>query len=329
MKALLISEANREVATGHLMESVELAKGLENEGVNVCLVVNEKSDKVILKNISYPLTQYYDYKQLKDIIQRFEPSVVVTDLRKVENDFIVFVKKCVNCPVIAIDELGHRFMSSDIIINPMVDPWYWEYEGCDEMYFGAEYLILSRELQKYRQAERRISDCIKKICVSMGGVDIKGTVIKLIPWIQSVISEAEIEITLGNGFMYEEELLKIVDNSNISIIKNKFPIYDNFVSSDIVFCAGGNTLHELAALGVPAITIPTMPHEVRNGKAFEANGFGMCLPITDEVEKTDVEKALLILKDANIRKKMSNTARIKYDGLGLKRNKEIIIGALT
>ena len=41
----------------------------------------------------------------------------------------------------------------------------------------------------------------------------------------------------------------------------------------MVCCAGGNTLHETACIGTPAIVWPSMPHERRTAECFERQGF--------------------------------------------------------
>ena len=97
---------------------------------------------------------------------------------------------------------------------------------------------------------------------------------------------------IGSAFKYLDELKSIVDNSasRVKIFQNIDFIYDLFYEADVAFCAGGNTLHELACIGTPTITVPTMPHEFKNGVKYEELGFGKCLDLTKRVRKEDVIK---------------------------------------
>ena len=41
-----------------------------------------------------------------------------------------------------------------------------------------------------------------------------------------------------------------------------------FLQSDLVICAGGSILYELAVTGTPALVIPMNDHQVENGEEF-------------------------------------------------------------
>ena len=81
-------------------------------------------------------------------------------------------------------------------------------------------------------------------------------------------------------------------------------------AADLVLCrAGASTLSELTALGVPAILVPfpqaTHNHQEKNARILEAHG-GACVLLQEECSgKKLLERAALLLRDAQRQREMS------------------------
>lgn len=319
----ILTEANLEVATGHLMESVELASALMEAGKEVVILVNADCPKGLIERITGSYIFYSDEGEVEDILKRISPELLVTDLRKLENDQLLKYRECFRGKIICIDEWGHRRLDADVIINPMIDPYYWEYKTLPstKLYCGAEYLILPKKLQEYRGKKRGISDEIRRVCVSMGGVDRRGMTLKLAEWLPELLPDALIDIIVGGGFPHLSELQRLVREKDlgnrISVSANVDNIYEHFIRADVAFCAGGNTLHELACLGVPAIVIPSMPHEMGNGRCFEGNGFGICISASESTLQSEVKKSVKKISDYESREKMRVKGKRLQDGRGV------------
>ena len=72
-------------------------------------------------------------------------------MRKIENNFLKEVMYSLprDIKVVCIDELGHRELMADIIINPMINSYYWNYGNSRaQLFCGAEYLILPQIVSK-------------------------------------------------------------------------------------------------------------------------------------------------------------------------------------
>lgn len=333
MKVIILTEANKDVATGHLMEAIELGNSMKEYDWDVCLLINDDCSPKLLERVNC-IYQLYEkdfkigFRDIQDYVLKIVPDVIVTDLREVNNSFIQTLKKKYRGKIVCIDEWGHCALDCDVIINPMIDSYFWEYVSDAKKYNGAEYLILPSKIKKYHMEDKVISEQVNTIAISMGGVDAKGTTLKLIEWIPEIIPQAEINVILGAAFPYQQEIERLVTNSEvlnrIHIFCNVSNIYDYFANADIAFCAGGNTLHELACIGVPTIIIPTMPHETNNGLLFQKNGFGKCLNITDDLKKQEVILAMNELSNTKVRTQMSICGKQMCDGCGCERVMNII-----
>lgn len=334
MRFLIITEANQKVATGHFMEVCELSKELVDKGHEVKILINHDCPLELLNRfpneyLFYNTSISKDLSKVSRFVEEIQPSEVITNLREVQNADILKLKEITDVPVICIDEFGHRTLDADVIINPMVDSSFWEYPGSSgKLYSGHQYLALPRCIKAYHDRDKTIKKDIAKVCVSMGGVDPYGTTVKIVEWLPQLFNVVEVDVILGAGFRFDDELeeatRKLPQTIRINIQKNVKNIYDYFFDADIAFCAGGNTLHELACIGTPTLVIPSMPHEINNGKEFEKMGAVKCLKQSDKVCVKEIKSALEKMTDKK-RIEMSRCGKTKVDGKGLENTSDICI----
>lgn len=332
MYYLIITEANQKVATGHFMEVIELSKELKRRGHDVKVLVNNECPEGLLERLS---CERYEYKasigediiSVLEMIEKEHPDVIITNLREIQNEDILRIKSVFERPIICIDEFGNRTLDADIIINPMVDSFFWKYPNSSEkVYAGHKYLVLPKAIISYHDKEKKINKEIGKVCISMGGVDPKGTTVKVVKWLPQLFESAIAEVILGAGFVLceelEAEINKLPQTIVVNVNRDVSNIYDYFFEADLAFCAGGNTLHELACIGTPSIVIPTNAHEVNNGKEFEEMGAVKCLSNTDTISIKEMTATLEKLSYGT-RKRMSERGKNCCKGDGVVRTAEI------
>jgi spore coat polysaccharide biosynthesis predicted glycosyltransferase SpsG len=330
-KVLIITEANETVASGHLFESIVTYNIFKKNCIDVSLMVNDDmpdnlKERLPLGYVTYISNIQQETEYLCRYVEEQGISILFFNLRKIENDFINAIKRCMDVFIICIDEFGHRRLDADIIVNPMVDEYYWNYPETNARIFcGSKYLVLPESVSEFHVKEKKINERICNITVSMGGVDAKGTTLKLAKWIPKCCGNANINIVIGGGFPYKQKLLKIINRKDkVTLYENISYLHEMFYNSDLAVCAGGNTLHELAAIGVPTIVIPSMPHEVKNGQKFQRKGFSMCCSCADSVTEDELAKAILCLNDSKCRRLMSENGKKLADGKGAERIYEVL-----
>lgn len=325
MKVLIITEANEKIASGHLMESISLATRLADMQIEYLLLIN--SDMPVVWKEKLAGLKYGEYiKSLEcgmDMIiseaisNRYD--VIITDVREITNEQVHSIKKVFKNRLICIDEWGNRLLDCDYIVNNMLDQYYWNYFDSQAIvYAGPQYLMLSEELKNYHRKEKCISDKISNVVISMGGVDSKNNSKKVVNVLKEIENIDTINVVLGGGYLFKEELMSIIGNDKRFFIhQNINYIYDLFENADLAVCAGGNTMYELAGIGTPMIVLPTMPHEKRNGQAFER--LGLCRVVDEITEKT------IAGFDHGMRLEMSEKEKQLIDGMGLDRIISIIL----
>lgn len=328
----IVTEANETVATGHLLECIDCADELKKMGYEVSFWINDDAEYILKRRINCPYQEYRhsietDYAFFMDKIGQKQPAVILFNLREISAAFVEKLRDMlrIETKIICIDEFGHRNLQSDIIINPMIDPYYWDYgESSAQLFCGAAYLVLSETLEMLHEKEKKINEIINRIVITMGGVDPKNYTMDLMERVAERFSNSAIDIVVGGGNQNLDTIIKrAAVYQNIAVKKNISNLPDLLYEADLVICAGGNTLHESACIGTPAIVLPSMPHEKRTAKFFEKKGFGIAVDV-DHHWKEDISTVFDRIEPVNVRREMSISGKKLSDGLGRKRIVEII-----
>ena len=192
------------------------------------------------------------------------------------------------------------------------------------MFCGAGYLFLDRGINRLHQTKKTIRENIGSILITMGGVDPKNYTSFLMKEIPACFSDAKIDIVLGGGNQNCEDIYRKAENSaRITVYKNITDMLERIHFADLIICAGGNTLHEAACIGTPAIVFPSMPHEIRTARCFEDSGFGHVMDI-ENISRDSLWEACESMMDYSVRKRMSDRGKELSDGLGVERIMDII-----
>lgn len=331
---MIVTEANEKVATGHFMECVVCVRECVEAGYTLSFWLNDDMKKELKEKTPCPYQEYHqsiekDNEEFFSVIKKIEPKVILFNLREISEEFLKKIngEKPDDTKVICIDEYGHRELAADIIINPMIDEYYWEYgESKAKLYCGAEYLVLSEELEEYHKKKKEIAKEIKKIVITMGGVDPQNYTEDLVEIIPFYFPESSVDIVLGGGYQNQDKIIDIIKrkkNDNIKVKKNITNLLELIYKADMVCCAGGNTLHETACIGTPAIVWPSMPHERRTAECFERQGFAKVVH-TEENWKKEIREILEEMKNEKERISRSKRGKEIADGLGRKRVMKIV-----
>ena len=330
----IVTETNERVATGHLMECIVCAEELIKSGYAVSLWINDDASDGLKNRIPCQMREYQKSLEedyfflLKEALER-QPKVIIFNLREIKEILVKKVKESLpaGTRIICIDELGHRELSADIIVNPMIDSYYWDYKGSSaQLFCGAEYLILPKEMETFHSKRKIINTNIRRIIITMGGVDPRNYTSDLIEIVPASFPNAVIDVIIGGGNRYREEIIeRTKGNSRMTVSENISNMPELIYEADLIFCAGGNTLHEASCIGTPAMVLPSMPHEVRTAKCFEKKGFGLVID-TEAEWKKEIFGLFDRIASVKTRSDMSVKGKKISDGLGRMRMVEMIRG---
>ena len=190
---------------------------------------------------------------------------------------------------------------------------------------GTKYAALRKEF--WDIPKRHVSRKIENILLTFGGSDIRNLTIKMLRLINDTFPQLKITIIVGNSYNNVEEI-EDATNKNIKLIysANAAGMKKNMLKADIAIASGGQTIYELARIGVPTIGIISVDNQLDDINGWEETGFLMnagwwCCP---DLEKNIVQLMKKCI-NKNRREEMIKIGRSFIDGQGAKRIADNII----
>ena len=317
-----------EVGSGHFFRCLSIAEKLIEMKLNIIFIVNDK--KEIESHLKNKKISLYLLNEIDEEGRIFECKKIVKNISKLIVDLpfhneLYSEKLKKDCKLIIIDDIGHKKIFSEILVNGSIVKEYQDYlvdKRITKYFSGSKYILLRSQFIKIRE-DIKLEKKIKKILIIFGGADEKNITEKILPYFLDKLYN--ITVVLGPSYKFENELEEIIlKNKFIKIIKYENNIAKLFANQDLVISSSGITSYELACLGIPSIFIPIDEYQAETSKSFEKLGFGINYGFWDNDFKK-LEKTISVISDYSLRVKMYFLGRKLIDGLGSDRIlKEIV-----
>ena len=261
-------DANEQIATGHLMRCMAIAKGFQRRGEEVVFFLAEEKETERLKaqNLPYVVlhSQWNDLEQelpvLKKELREHGVTRLIVDSYQAGKGYLESLNQCVK--VIYMDDMAEDIYQIAGVIHYSNWPWdttYTQrYEGLDTVCMaGMKYTPLRAEF--YPSVEERRK---KNILLTTGGTDPYDVAGRLLEYVKKQQVEQgqlskKVHFSVISGSMNQnkphlEQLAR--ENSWITLWENVNNMGELMRDSYLAVSAGGTTLYELCACKVPTIS---------------------------------------------------------------------------
>lgn len=172
------------------------------------------------------------------------------------------------------DDYNRTNYPSGIVVNGSISAKSLNYPIRNDIEYllGPRYQVLRREFIRARRREQRT--CITSILITFGADDLRNLTPKVLSILVAEFFSAKKIVIVGPGYNNIDKIRDASDGLTEIIFKpNAKGMYEAMYSCDIAVCSGGQTLNELAAVGVPAVTIQVAENQSLNINGWEAAGF--------------------------------------------------------
>ncbi|MBA7574080.1 hypothetical protein ES708_15882 [subsurface metagenome] len=181
---------------------------------------------------------------------------------------------------------------------------------------GTKYTSLRKEF--WEVPKKEIKDRIESIMVTFGGDDAKNMTPKILAFLNGKYPNLIKNVIIGRAFQNIDEIKKCTDkNTNLIYYPDAEKMKEIMLESDIAISACGQTLNELASVGVPTIGVCIAENQLGNVKGWGKVGF---LEYAGWYSKGNIlEKIKSViehLKDSKERNNRFKIARKFIDGKG-------------
>ncbi len=317
MNVFLITEGGKNIGFGHITRCLSLYQAFEERGIKPKFIINGDNDiEYLLKDINYQIFNWLDEKsKLFEMVK--DTDIAIIDSYLADISLYNKIANLVKIPVY-IDDNKRLDYPKGIVLNGNIHAETLNYPKKDGITYllGTKYTSLRKEF--WEVPEKKIKEKIENIMVTFGGDDAKNMTPKILKLLNEKYPELNKNVIIGNAFQNVGEIKKEEDKStNLIYYPNAEKIKEIMIESDIAISTGGQTLYELARIGVPTIGICVTDNQFKSVKEWEKTGFLKYAGWYNENNIiTRVDRLLKHLKNIKLRKTKSKSGKKFTDGEG-------------
>lgn len=295
---------------GHLVRQSHIAKTLRNRGNEITFFIPDYLPAQIW------LDQCRFSHQTSSDLEKVCGDLIILD---VQDTTAAFIKKLrqKKIAVVSFEDLGEGRNHVDLLVDCNLG----EEKSAKlpvQTLFGNNYAVLAEEFEAYHSKPRVFKNTINSVLVTFGGTDSHSLTLTLAQKISHIHPRLSITLLAGPGNKNIPALKDLESKyAQVRLLDSTSEMAQTLFAHDIVFCAGGVTLHEAMAVGTPAFVINQVQHQVNKADRAEKQGASISLGMGDLWDENRLPE-ILQSNPKNL-EKMSQVGKSMIDGKGLKR----------
>ncbi|WP_051986356.1 UDP-2,4-diacetamido-2,4,6-trideoxy-beta-L-altropyranose hydrolase [Clostridium amazonitimonense] len=324
-------DANEKIGIGHLMRCLAVANEANEQGIECTFIISDKETERIMINFDFAticLNSEWnnlnnEIDKLIKVISENKIKLLLVDSYYVTKEYFEEIGK--NVTLIYLGDLNYYSEYIDCLIN--YNNYYHKFNYYNmydkkktKLLLGTKYVPLREEFTNIKPIVR---DTVSNILITTGGTDTYNIAGKIVDYFIKNESENDIcfNIVVGSLNRNLDILSKLEKkNKNIKLYISTNNVAELMIKSDIAISAGGSTLYELCACGVPTICYAFVDNQLDSIKEFMATetmiSVGDIRGREEECINLIYEKVQILKNNYKIRKKMFNKMQNIVDRKG-------------
>jgi UDP-2,4-diacetamido-2,4,6-trideoxy-beta-L-altropyranose hydrolase len=323
MKVFIITEGSRTIGLGHITRCTSLYQAFEEKGVIPWFIVNgDETLREPLCDKNHTILNWTEKQgEVSDLVKG--AHVVIIDSYLADFDFYRCISELAKVPVY-IDDVKRLDYPRGIVVNGTIyaqDAIDYPRRDGVVYFLGSEYMPLRRDF--WHVPEKEIRGNVESIMITFGGDDAANMTPEVLKLVVDAYPACTKSVIIGKGFKDEgiREIDKLKDKSTSLICcPDAKGMKKVMIESDVAISACGQTLYELARIGLPTIAVAVAENQLYNAKGWQKAGFIRYAGWWKDREILEnVKNGLRLLKNKKLREKMSQTGQVFVDGRGSRR----------
>lgn len=333
MKIAFRLDCGAAIGSGHLIRCGALAEEFVCRGCEVLFVCRNKVTMPIAVPVRYLTHTYtddcvgqYTFPSIEDetdelieVLKENQISCLIVDHYGATPAYFERLRPHVDCLVV-IDDMAKYTLPVDVVINGNLYAKGQDYETVPVRLCGPSYALLRRCFQNV--GRKKIREQLHDIYITSGGADPLKLCKKLISVCLSWNRETTVfHIIVGPSFQpeYIEELATIAAKNPCVKLLYMADMADCMRKADLFITASGSTLYELAACGVPNISVVLAEDQRKVAEEMYYQGITHNIGNVGNIGNGTFLNAFRILADPILRQRMSASGQNLIDGYGTHR----------
>ena len=327
------ADGGKEIGTGHVMRCLSIADALRQMGEEVCFLLADDSAVPLLERCDQKyriLNSSYQHPEreletLLPLLAECSNSVFLADSYYVTDTYLRCIRDYM--PVCYMDDRAISGLPVDLLINYNIFADASLYECPNDKrtsyLLGTEYAPLRRE---FKEVPYQVRDRVKRVLLTTGGSDKYNLAGKILEEVLANEETKSLEYCVVSG-AYNEYLPNLLEigreHPQVQILNNVTDMSELMRTCDIAVTAGGSTMYELSAVGVPIICFSYVDNQEKNVEGFRDRNIvcfgGDYLRQGDKMVRDVADHIRLLCRDLEQRKSYNKRQKALVDGRGAMR----------
>lgn len=363
MLVVFRADASVQIGTGHVMRCLTLADELTRQGQEcrfVCrdheghlgdLLSSRGYDIILLPAHSCEaldtkdssLDAYVswlgvpwqeDARQTINALTSWKPDWLVVDHYALDAEWERALADVVG-RIMVIDDLANRSHECALLLDQNLGRAYSDYDSllpadCSRL-IGPRYALLRHEFKELRERslKRRQHPELKRILISLGGVDRTNVTGKVLAALEesTLSASTELDIIMGASAPFLEEVRQQAAGLpfKATVGVNVMDMAERMCLADLSIGAAGGTSWERCCLGLPAVLVVLAKNQVAGANALEESGAARKIDDSEQL-RTTLPRVLTTLSEPSRLEQMSGAAASITNGNGVFRTLQAMSG---
>lgn len=269
MQVCILTEGGKDYGYGHITRCSSIYHAFEHYNIFPRFIVNgDNFIKPILSEIDVEIVDW-----TSDISLISQADIVVIDSYLADLDF--YNKLSHEIPlVVYIDDNNRLNYPKGIIVNGTLDVSNMNYFQRENMKYlvGNDFIPLRKDF--WDSSKLKINESIGNILISLGGNDLRNLTPKILKLLHDNYPNITKKVIIADSFNNIQEI-EALEKNDVELIysPNSNEIVEVMQSVDLAISASGQTLYELACIGVPTIAIGIIDNQKNNIQNWINHGF--------------------------------------------------------
>lgn len=331
-------DANDKIAMGHIMRCISIAVRLKELGQDVLFIMSQPYGGDFLKDKGFEYisldNDYSDkHSEIADLIKVIKDNNIdklLIDSYQVDATYMSMVKEC-GVKLIYMDDMLLELYPVDVLVNYTIGIENGGYDGfdytCAKLLLGADYIPLRPE---FSEEPIEIKDKVENVFITTGGTDEFGMVVDLVNTLSSdAFRYLKKNVVVGKFFKDDDKIAELsAEYGNIDFYKDVKDICSIMKACDVAISAGGTTLAELSACGIPTICFSVADNQLGGVKAYSDRKIMYYAGDVRDSKRNIIAfvraRLMKMVYEKDLRENFSREARKYVDGQGAIRIAKVI-----
>lgn len=328
MRVIILTEGSNEKGFGHIARCSSIYQAFKDKNISAKFIIDgDSSAESILQNMDYSFFNWLENKE--DLFLKLRSSdIVILDSYYADDDFCKQLSGKVSLAVY-IDDNNRIDYAEGIVVNGTVLAGKFNYPSHSDITYllGSEYVPLRKEFWDSSLIE--IKDEIKSVLITMGGNDLRNLTPSLLSKLNKEFPNLKKKVIIGDSFDNSYSIEQFSDeNTELIYSPDAQGMKDAMLGSDIAISSGGQTLYELACLGIPTIAVCVAENQLNNIRNWQKLDFiEFAGNYMDKDLIDNVSDKIGLLNDFKLRESKQLNGSMAVDGKGALRIVKKIIYA--